>query len=69
MLGLVCHIVDSGVAGNRFRSSRGLDFLAVLVLLVPCTKLLFLGPFRIFWRSHPRRGLVMESCAFDGEGH
>ena len=32
-------------------------FLAVLVLLVPCTNR-FLGPFRIFWRSHPRRGLV-----------
>ena len=28
MLGLVCHISDSGVAGNQLRSSRGLEFLA-----------------------------------------
>ena len=24
----------------------------------------FLGPFRIFWRSHPRRGLVILFCFF-----
>ena len=40
MLGLVCHIGDSSVAGNQLRSSRRLDFLAVLVLLVPGTNLL-----------------------------
>ena len=34
MLGLVCHLGDSGVAGNQLRCSRWLDFLAVLVLLV-----------------------------------
>ena len=37
MLGLVCHIGDSSVAGNKLRSSRWLEFPAVLVLLVPCT--------------------------------
>ena len=58
VLGLVCHISDSSVAGNQLFSSRMLEFLAILVLLVPCTNLLFLGPLRIFWRSHPRRGLV-----------
>ena len=47
---------DSSVAGNKHRSSRMLDFLTDLVLLVPCTNLLFLGPFSIFWRRHPRRG-------------
>ena len=35
MLGLVCHIGDSGVAGNELRFSCILDFLAVLVLFVP----------------------------------
>ena len=39
VLGLVCHIGDSGVAGNQLRSSRVLEFLAVLVLLVPCTNI------------------------------
>ena len=58
VLGLVCHIGDSSVAGNQLRSSRMLEFLAVLVLLVPCTNLLFFGPLRFFWRSHPRRELV-----------
>ena len=60
VLGLVCHIGDSGVAGTLLRSSLIPDFLAVLVLLVPCTNLLLLllGPFRMFWRSHPRRVLV-----------
>ena len=57
MLGLVCHIGDSGVAGNQLRSSCMPDFLAALVLFVPCINR-FLGPFMIFWRSHPRRGLV-----------
>ena len=38
LLGLLCHRGDSGVAG----------FLAVLVLLVPCT-IRFLGPLRVFW--------------------
>ena len=37
VLGLVWHISNSSVAGNRLRSSRMLEFLAVLVLLVPCT--------------------------------
>ena len=41
MLGLVLdlawHIANSSVAGNKLRSSRMLEFLAVLVLLVPCT--------------------------------
>ena len=37
VLGLVCHIGDSSVAGNQLRSSRMLEFLAVLALLVPCT--------------------------------
>ena len=36
MLGLVCHIIDSSVAENQLRTSCVLDFLAVLVLLVPC---------------------------------
>ena len=40
MLGLVCHTGDSSVAGNQLRSSRRLDFLAVLALLVPCTSFL-----------------------------
>ena len=57
MLGLVCHIGDSSAAGNHFRSSRMPGFLAVLAPHVPCINR-FLGPFRIFWRSHPRRGLV-----------
>ena len=57
VLGLVCHINDSSVAGNQLRSSCMPDFLAVLVLLVPWINR-FLGPFMIFWRSHPRRGLV-----------
>ena len=65
ILGLVCHIGDSGVAGNKLRSSCVLDFLAVLVLLVLCANLLFLGPFRIFWRRHPRRGLE-NADAIDG---
>ena len=34
MLGLVCRIADSCVAGNQLRSSCVLDFLAVLVDLV-----------------------------------
>ena len=29
-------------------------------LALKLTNLLFLGPFRIFWRSHPRRGLVSD---------
>ena len=40
VLGLVWHIGDSDVAGNQLRFSRMLEFLAVLVLLVPCTNLL-----------------------------
>ena len=39
-----------------------LGFLAVLVLLVPCANR-FLGPFSIFWRIHPRRGLVYVETA------
>ena len=58
MLGLVCHILGMSVAGNQLRSSRRPDFRAVLVLLFPCANLLFRSPFRIFWHSHPRRGLV-----------
>ena len=58
VFGLVCHGGDSSVAGNQLRSSRMLEFLAALVLLVPCTNPLSLGPFRILWRSHPRGGLV-----------
>ena len=41
MLGLVCHIGVSSVAGNRLRSSRRLDYQSALVLLVPCTNLIF----------------------------
>ena len=37
VLGLVCHIGDSSAVGNQFRSSRMLEFLVVLVLLVPYT--------------------------------
>ena len=40
VLGLVCHIGDSIVVGNQLHSSRILEFLVVLVvlvLLVPCT--------------------------------
>ena len=48
VLGLVCHIADSSVAGNQLRSSRMLEFLAVLVLLVLCANLVFFSPFRIF---------------------
>ena len=55
MLGLVCHIGDSGVAGNQLRCSRMLEFLAVLILLVPCTNLLFLGPSRIFGAATPSK--------------
>ena len=58
MLGLVCHIGDSSVAVNQLGSSRWLDFLALLAPLIPCTNLLLLRSFRLFWRSHPRRGLV-----------
>ena len=39
-LGLVCNIGDSGVVENQLRSSRMLEslvVLVVLVLLVPCT--------------------------------
>ena len=57
VLGLFCHIGDSSVAGNQLRSSRMTDVLAVLALLVPCINL-FLGPFRVLRRSHPRRGVV-----------
>ena len=39
VLGLVCHIGDSSAAGNELRSSRMLEFLAVLDLLVPCADL------------------------------
>ena len=35
ILGLVCLIGDPGVAGNQLLFSRRLDFLAVLVLIVP----------------------------------
>ena len=38
MLGLVCHIGESGVAGNKLRSSCMPDFLAALVLLPPCPR-------------------------------
>ena len=59
MLGLVCHIGGSGVTGNQLSSSRGLEFLAVLVLLVPCNNQAAISrSFQVFWRSHPRRGLV-----------
>ena len=58
MLGLLGNPGDSGVAGNQLRSSRMRGFLAVLVLIIPCANR-FLGPFRVFWRSHPRRGLVV----------
>ena len=34
MPGLICHVGDSGVAGNKLRTSCRLDFLAVLVLQV-----------------------------------
>ena len=34
VLSLVCHIGDSSVVGNQLRSSRMLEFLVVLVLLV-----------------------------------
>ena len=47
MLGLVCNIGDSSVAGNQLRSSCMPDVLAVLVLLVPCTNRI-LGPFWVF---------------------
>ena len=57
MLGLVCRIGDSSVAGNQLQSLCMPAFLVVLVLLVQCINR-FLGPFRTFWRSHPRRGLV-----------
>ena len=56
MLGLVCHILDSSAAANQLRSSHMLDSRFILVLLVPCTNLLYRGPIRIFWRRHPRRG-------------
>ena len=59
VLGVVCRIVDSCVARNHLRSSCMLDFLAVFVLLVPCINR-DLGHFRIFRRSLPRRGLVVE---------
>ena len=42
VLDLICHIGDSSAAGNKLRSSRMLEFLAVLVLLVPCTFLFFM---------------------------
>ena len=46
--GPVCHIGDSSVAGNQLHSPRMLEFLAVIVLFVPCTNMLILGPLRIF---------------------
>ena len=64
MLGLFCHIGDSSAAGKLLRSKGLLEFLAVYVLLVPCTNLLFHGPFGIFWRIHPRRGLVRRILRF-----
>ena len=63
MLGLLCHPGDSGVVGSKLRASSMLGFLAVLVLLVPCTNR-FLGPFRIFWRSQSRRALVITSYVY-----
>ena len=45
MLGLLCHPGDSGVAGNQTRSSRMLEFFAVLVLPAPCTYL-FIDPLQ-----------------------
>ena len=53
VLGLVCHIGYSSVAGNQLRSSRMLELLAPLVLLVPCTNVLFLFSFRIFGAATP----------------
>ena len=57
ILGLVCHINDSDVTEYQLRSSCMPNFLDVLVLLVTYINR-FLGPFRIFWRSHSRRVLV-----------
>ena len=37
VLGLVCHIGNSSVAGTRLRSSHMLVVLVVLDFLVPCT--------------------------------
>ena len=56
MLGLVRHIRDSSVDESQFRSSCILDFLSVLVLLVPSTNRI-LGLFGIFKRRRPGRGL------------
>ena len=66
MAGLVCHFGDSSVAVNQLRSSCVLAFLAVLVLLVPCIDVMFLGTFGVFWRSHPHRGLELAQIMFSG---
>ena len=61
MLGLVCHIGDSSVAGNQLRSSRRLESLPFPCPPCPMYQSIyyFFGPFRIFWRSYPRRGLKL----------
>ena len=62
VLGLVSHIGDSSVAGNQLRSSPLLEFLAALVLLVPCTSQIpdfSLGSeqsgARIWTQNHPQQ--------------
>ena len=74
MLGLVCHIGDSSVAGNQLRSSRMLEFLAVLVLLVPYINQISdfrLGSkqsgARIWTQNHPQQQQWAHSRRFESE--
>ena len=56
VLGLVWNIGDSSVAGNKLRSSRMLESLAALVLLVSCADLVYHDPFRNFGVATPAGG-------------
>ena len=58
VLGLVCHIGDSSVAGNQLRSSNMLEFFDVLII-VPCTT----SPVRGWLRQNILKGCYLSQPA------
>ena len=67
VLGLVCHIGDSSVAGNQLRSSRMLEFLAVLVQISDFRLGSKQSGARIWTQNHPQQQQWAHSRRFESE--